>query len=114
MKTKIKIFTFLSVITIMTVNYSLVTNNKKYSDISLESLFKTNTALAAELPEITITCDAPRYGTCNALFWFIIPDHPIIFLCQPTGDPGDKCNHWEEVVCNTVSCIAYIGSLGLL
>ncbi len=114
MKKKINIIVGILTITFVFLNLSILsTKDGNSSNFSLDKL-KIQFAQAAELPEVTITCDPPRYGTCNALFWYDIPDHPIVFLCQATGDPEDTCNHWEEIVCNTNACLSYIGSLGLL
>ena len=91
-----------------------ISNEYRLDNFSLSSnQLKKALAVDYELPEVTITCDAPRYGKCNALFVYDIPDHPMVFLCEFTGDPKDDCNHWEEIVCNTSACIMYLWTLGI-
>ena len=114
MKKKIRIIIGIVTVAFVFLNLSIIaTEDGNLSNFSLNKL-KIQFAQAAELPDITITCDPPRYGTCNAIFWYDIPDHPTVFLCQATGDPEDSCSHWKEKVCITNACLAYIGTLGLL
>jgi hypothetical protein len=113
MKKKINIIVGFVTIAFVFLNLSILsTEDGNLSNFSLDKL-KIQFAHAAELPEVTITCDPPRYGTCNTLYVYDIPDHPMVFLCEASGDPDDTCNHWEEVVCQTQSCINYLASLGL-
>lgn len=117
MKKKIII---LAVVVFSILNLSILIENNVGNNVGLEYfIIAKATVNGGELPEATITCDAPRYGKCNALFAFD-PDanapfglrtQPVWYYCNFTGDPKHKCTFWQETIIQGLSCFFLMLSL---
>lgn len=124
MKNKKLIFSvlFTGILVLNTFLFTNINENK----LQLNSLFTLATAqtemicIEGEcgylLPEASITCDAPRYGKCNALFSYDVDANapfglrtqPVWYFCNFTGKQAHECTYWEETIIQGMSCFFYM------
>lgn len=75
---------------------------KTNSSLSHQSLMSLETALADDLPEVTITCNSPGLGYCSYLLCSNCGYAPIYdeeCYCFWTGNENDYCDPSMECDC---------------